>query len=274
MNRVLEVDVDARAWPGSSPASSTSTSPGSCARTASHFAPDPSSQQSCSIGGNVANNSGGPHCLAYGVTSTHVLAVEVVLPDGDGHRARRPRPRAGRPRPARRVRRRRGHARHRHPDRGAPHARTRRRCARCCSTSLGRTTAPPPSPAIIAAGIVPAAHRDDGRTASRRRSRTSSTPASRPTPPPSCSSRSTACPAGVAADVERVERDRPGPRRPHACGWPPTRPSGRCSGRAARTPSAPSPASSRTTTCTTPSCPARGWSRCCAGSTRSPTATS
>jgi len=48
-----------------------------------HFAPDPSSQQSCSIGGNVANNSGGPHCLAYGVTSAHVVAVEVVLPDGE-----------------------------------------------------------------------------------------------------------------------------------------------------------------------------------------------
>jgi len=47
-----------------------------------HFAPDPSSQQSCSVGGNVANNSGGPHCLLYGVTSAHVAAIEVVLPDG------------------------------------------------------------------------------------------------------------------------------------------------------------------------------------------------
>ncbi|MEM8621425.1 MAG: FAD-linked oxidase C-terminal domain-containing protein [Actinomycetota bacterium] len=47
-----------------------------------HFAPDPSSQQTCSIGGNVANNSGGPHCLADGVTSAHILAIEVVLPDG------------------------------------------------------------------------------------------------------------------------------------------------------------------------------------------------
>lgn len=47
-----------------------------------HFAPDPSSQQSCTLGGNVANNSGGPHCLAEGVTSAHVLAIEVVLPDG------------------------------------------------------------------------------------------------------------------------------------------------------------------------------------------------
>ncbi|MCB1015535.1 MAG: FAD-binding protein, partial [Acidimicrobiales bacterium] len=46
-----------------------------------HFAPDPSSQQACSIGGNVANNAGGPHCLAEGVTSAHVLAIEVVLPD-------------------------------------------------------------------------------------------------------------------------------------------------------------------------------------------------
>jgi glycolate oxidase len=48
-----------------------------------HFAPDPSSQQSCSIGGNVANNSGGPHCLLYGITNAHVLAMEVVLPDGE-----------------------------------------------------------------------------------------------------------------------------------------------------------------------------------------------
>ncbi|MDP6323869.1 MAG: FAD-linked oxidase C-terminal domain-containing protein, partial [Acidimicrobiales bacterium] len=49
--------------------------------TGLHFAPDPSSQQACTIGGNVANNSGGPHCLAYGVTNSHVAAIEVVLPD-------------------------------------------------------------------------------------------------------------------------------------------------------------------------------------------------
>ena len=47
-----------------------------------HFAPDPSSQQTCSIGGNVANNAGGPHCLAEGVTASHIHAMEVVLPDG------------------------------------------------------------------------------------------------------------------------------------------------------------------------------------------------
>jgi glycolate oxidase len=54
-----------------------------CAPYGLHFAPDPSSQQVCTVGGNVATNSGGPHCLAYGVTSAHVLAVEVVLPDGE-----------------------------------------------------------------------------------------------------------------------------------------------------------------------------------------------
>lgn len=47
-----------------------------------HYAPDPSSQQACSIGGNVGTNAGGPHCLAYGVTVQHVLAVEMVRPDG------------------------------------------------------------------------------------------------------------------------------------------------------------------------------------------------
>lgn len=47
-----------------------------------HYAPDPSSQAACSIGGNVGTNAGGPHCLAYGVTVQHVLAVELVRPDG------------------------------------------------------------------------------------------------------------------------------------------------------------------------------------------------
>jgi len=47
-----------------------------------HYAPDPSSQSVCTIGGNVAENAGGPHCLKYGVTLNHVLECEVVLPDG------------------------------------------------------------------------------------------------------------------------------------------------------------------------------------------------
>src|SRR4051794_38084954 len=82
MNRILTVDADARqAW----------VEPGvlnldlskAVAHLGLHFAPDPSSQQSCTIGGNVANNSGGPHCLADGVTSAHIIAMEVVLPEGD-----------------------------------------------------------------------------------------------------------------------------------------------------------------------------------------------
>ena len=47
-----------------------------------HYAPDPSSQTACTIGGNVAENAGGPHCLKYGVTMNHVLALTVVLPNG------------------------------------------------------------------------------------------------------------------------------------------------------------------------------------------------
>ena len=51
-------------------------------RTGYHYAPDPSSQGACTIGGNVATNSGGPHTLKYGVTVNHVLGLEAVLPDG------------------------------------------------------------------------------------------------------------------------------------------------------------------------------------------------
>jgi len=48
-----------------------------------YFAPDPSSWKSCTIGGNVAENAGGPHTLAYGVTTNHVTALQLVLPDGE-----------------------------------------------------------------------------------------------------------------------------------------------------------------------------------------------
>ena len=48
-----------------------------------YYAPDPSSQRACTIGGNVAENAGGPHCLAYGATTNHVLGAEVVLADGE-----------------------------------------------------------------------------------------------------------------------------------------------------------------------------------------------
>src|SRR5665811_1175229 len=54
------------------------------------YAPDPSSEAACTIGGNVAENAGGPHCLKYGVTLNHVLAAGVVLPGGDVVRLERP----------------------------------------------------------------------------------------------------------------------------------------------------------------------------------------
>lgn len=82
MNRVLEVDeVNRIAWvePGVINLDLTKY----LTPLGYHFAPDPSSQQVCTVGGNVANNSGGPHCLAYGVTNAHVVALEVVLPSGE-----------------------------------------------------------------------------------------------------------------------------------------------------------------------------------------------
>lgn len=81
MNRIRSVDPERRfAWvePGVLNADLSRA----VTRHGLHFAPDPSSQQSCTIGGNVANNSGGPHCLSAGVTSAHVLAIEAVLSDG------------------------------------------------------------------------------------------------------------------------------------------------------------------------------------------------
>src|SRR6266404_2039407 len=81
MNRILEVDLtNARmvVEPGVINLDVT----GRVAPAGYFYAPDPSSQSVCSIGGNVAENAGGAHCLKYGFTTTHVLALEVVLPDG------------------------------------------------------------------------------------------------------------------------------------------------------------------------------------------------
>ena len=61
-----------------------------------YFAPDPSSQAVCTIGGNIAYNSGGAHCLKYGMTSNHVLGIKAVLPDGEVVAARRREPGGGR----------------------------------------------------------------------------------------------------------------------------------------------------------------------------------
>ena len=81
MNRILEVDI---------PNARVTVEPGVInlevtGRVQSQeyfYAPDPSSQSVCTIGGNVAENAGGAHCLKYGFTTTHVLGLEVVLPDG------------------------------------------------------------------------------------------------------------------------------------------------------------------------------------------------
>jgi glycolate oxidase len=82
MNRVLEVDYDnqiAVVEPGVVNLHlSWAVGP-----KGFYYAPDPSSQQACTVGGNIANNSGGPHTLKYGVTVNHVLGLEVVLPDGE-----------------------------------------------------------------------------------------------------------------------------------------------------------------------------------------------
>ena len=82
LNRVLEVDLDSQR---------VVVEPGVTNLDVTHaveadgffYAPDPSSQQVCTIGGNVAENSGGAHCLKNGFTVNHVLGVELVLPDGD-----------------------------------------------------------------------------------------------------------------------------------------------------------------------------------------------
>ncbi|HEX9865387.1 MAG TPA: FAD-binding protein, partial [Acidimicrobiia bacterium] len=81
MNQI-EIDLDNRtAWVGSGVINLDLT------RAAEpyglHFAPDPSSQSACTIGGNVANNSGGAHCLAEGATTSHVLGLEVVVAGGE-----------------------------------------------------------------------------------------------------------------------------------------------------------------------------------------------
>lgn len=82
MNRILEIDIPNRravVQPGVVNLDITRA----VEHAGLYFAPDPSSQKSCTIGGNVAENAGGPHTLANGVTVNHVTALEMVLPDGE-----------------------------------------------------------------------------------------------------------------------------------------------------------------------------------------------
>lgn len=82
MNRVLDIDARnrrARVQPGVvNSALSQAAYPHGL-----YYAPDPSSQTVCTIGGNVAENAGGPHCLKYGSTLNHIISLTVVLPDGE-----------------------------------------------------------------------------------------------------------------------------------------------------------------------------------------------
>src|ERR1700733_14831457 len=84
MNRILEIDIEnerAVLQPGVVNLDITLA-----VQSLGYFyAPDPSSQRACTIGGNVSENSGGPHTLAYGVTTNHVLGLEFVMPDGSVH---------------------------------------------------------------------------------------------------------------------------------------------------------------------------------------------
>lgn len=81
MNRILELDLD-RARIKVEPGVTNLEITRAVAGAGYYYAPDPSSQQVCTIGGNVAENSGGAHCLKHGFTVNHVLSAEVVLSDG------------------------------------------------------------------------------------------------------------------------------------------------------------------------------------------------
>jgi glycolate oxidase subunit GlcD len=82
MNRILEIDYANRRAVVQPGVINIRLSQAVAARSY-HYAPDPSSQNACTIGGNVAENAGGPHCLKYGATTNHILGLEVVLPTGE-----------------------------------------------------------------------------------------------------------------------------------------------------------------------------------------------
>ncbi|MDR3673091.1 MAG: FAD-linked oxidase C-terminal domain-containing protein [Holophaga sp.] len=81
MNRILEVDC-ASLWARVQPGLFNLELGNALAPLGYQFLPDPASQKASSLGGNVAENAGGPHCFKYGVTTNHILGLTVVLPDG------------------------------------------------------------------------------------------------------------------------------------------------------------------------------------------------
>lgn len=82
MNRILEIDLRNRRLTAQAGAVNIELTK-AVAQDGYLYAPDPSSQGASTLGGNIANNAGGPHTLKYGVTANHVLQVEIVLPDGE-----------------------------------------------------------------------------------------------------------------------------------------------------------------------------------------------
>ena len=82
MNRILDIDLRNRRLTAQAGAVNVELTK-AVAADGYLYAPDPSSQGASTLGGNIANNAGGPHTLKYGVTVNHVLAVEMVLPDGE-----------------------------------------------------------------------------------------------------------------------------------------------------------------------------------------------
>ena len=264
MNRVLEVDLDGERDRRPAGRDEPRGDGGGRGRRL-YYAPDPSSQQVCTIGGNVAENSGGAHCLKYGFTVNHVTGLVVVLPDGEvvrlgGSRSSRPGPTCSACSSARR---------------GRSGSRPRSRCG-CCARPeavrhgarrlrLDRRRRRAPSPAIVGAGIVPVGDRDDGPADDRGGRGGGRTPATR-TRTRSCSSSWTAPAPQVEEDLAAVEAICRDARRlgdPHRRR---RRTSGRCSGRAASRRSRRWAGSRPTTTSRTASSRGRSCPRCCAGS--------
>ena len=270
MNRILDVDLDNRiAWvePGVVNLDLTKH----LAPLGFHFAPDPSSQQVCTIGGNVANNSGGPHCLADGVTNAHVRAIEVVLPDGEvamlGGLDAEP---LGLDLRGVFVG---GEGTLGIATRIAVTLTKSRPAVRTMLLSFDRMSdAANTVSAVIAAGVVPAAMEvmDQRITRAVEHYVRRRLPDRRHRRAPRRGRRA----RGRGGDRRRRDRRRSGgaTARPRS-GSPAPTPSGNCSGRAARRPSARSPRSRPTTTSTTPSCRGRDSPRCSSRSTRSPTVT-
>ena len=266
LKAVLEVDLDNQrvvVEPGvTNVAVSAAVGP-------THFyPPDPSSQIVCSIGGNVAENSGGAHCFKYGFTTNYVTGLEVVLPDGEvvqlgGQELDRPGyDLLGR------VRGLGGHARRGHEDHAArgPAPDTSRRWSR---SSRRTSDAGEAVSEIVSAGIMPGGDRDDGRARD---------PGLRADGPRRLSARRRRRPAHRARRPARGVRARAWTRSSRSasaaaaatCAWPATSAEraaaledaqGRLPGRWA---ASPRTTSSRTASSRAPGCP-----RCCAGSTRS-----